>query len=51
MYEIEPENVYEIFYKDTEIFYFSNYSKESNYCNNTNNLIVGKMKNKTCYVL
>ena len=31
MYEIPAENVFEDFYKDKELFDFSNYSKELNY--------------------
>ena len=45
--KIEAENVYEDFFKDKE---FSNYPEDSRYYNNTNNLVVSKMKDKTCGV-
>ena len=50
MLKIETENVYEDFYKDKELFDYSNYSKDSKYYNNANNLVVGKMKDETCDV-
>ena len=31
MYKIEAENVYEDFYKDRELFDFSNYPKDQKY--------------------
>ena len=48
MYEIQAENVYEDFCKDNELYDFSNYSKESNYYDKTNTLVVAKMKDETC---
>ena len=45
IYYIEAENVYEDFYKDKELFDFSNYPKDSKYY--ANNLVVGKMKDET----
>ena len=35
MYKIEAENVYEDFYKDKELFDFSNYPRDSKYYNST----------------
>ena len=49
MYEIKRENVYEGFYRE-RLFDFSIYSKESNYYNQTNNLIIGKLKDEICGV-
>ena len=48
MYKIEAENVYEDFYKNEELFDFSDYPNDSKYYNNSNNLIVVKMKDETC---
>ena len=42
MYIIEQECVYEDFYQDKKLFYFSNYPKDSKYYNNANNLVVSK---------
>ena len=47
-YKVEAESVYEDFCEDEELFYFSNYSEGSKYYNNSNNLVVGKMKDETC---
>ena len=47
IYKTEAKNVYESFYKDKEIFDFSNYPKDSKHFNNANNLVVAKMKNET----
>ena len=47
MYKIETEKFYEIFYKDD----FSNYTNDPKYYSNSNNLILGKMKNETCETL
>lgn len=47
IHKIEPENVYEDLYKDKQLFHFSSYPEDSKYWNNTNDLIVGKMKNET----
>ena len=49
MHEIETEKM-EHFYKGKELFDFSICQKESNYYNTTDNLIVGKMRDKTCGV-
>ena len=47
MHKIEAENVYEDFYKDKELFEFSNCAKDSKYYNNANNVVVDKMKDET----
>lgn len=47
MHKILTVNVYKPFYKDKEIFGISNYSKKSNYFDQMNNLIFGKMKDET----
>ena len=47
MYEIKTEDVYEDFSKDKEMFDFSNYSTKSKYYDNSNKLVVGKMKDET----
>ena len=44
MYDIKTEDVYEDFSKDAEMFDFSNHSTESKYYDNSNKLVVGKMK-------
>ena len=48
MYEIKTEDVYEDFSNDKETFDFSNYN--SKYYNNSNKLVVGKMKDETAGV-
>ena len=50
MYEIKTEDVYEDFSNDKEIFDFSNYSTKSKYYDNSNKLVVGKMKDETAGV-
>ena len=50
VHKIEVENVYEDFYKNKELFDFSNNPKDSKYYNNENNLVVGKMKDEKCDV-
>ena len=45
-YIIKTENVYQDFYKDKQIFDYRNYAKESKYYDNTNNLVVSKMKDE-----
>ena len=47
MYEIKTEYVYEDFSSDEVIFDFSNYSTKSKYYDNSNILVIGKMKDKT----
>ena len=47
MYEIKTEDVYEDYSSDKEMFDFSNYSTKSKYYDNSNKLVIGKMKNET----
>ena len=47
MYEIKIQDVYEDFSNDKEMFDFSNYSAKSNYYDNSNKLVVGKMEDGT----
>ena len=47
MYEVKTEAVYEDFSNDKEMFDFSNYSTKSKYYDNSNKLVVGKMKDET----
>ena len=44
IYEINTEDVYEDFSSDKEMFDFSNYSTKSKYCNDSNKLVISKMK-------
>ena len=46
-YEIITEDVFEDFSKDKEMFDFSNYSTKPKYYDNSNKLVVGKMKDET----
>ena len=46
-YEIKTGDVYEDFGNDEEMFDFSNYLIKSRHCNDSNKLVVGKMKEKT----
>ena len=46
MYEIKPEGVYKDFNNDKEMLDFSNYSTKSKYYDNSNKLVVGKMKDE-----
>ena len=43
-YEIKSENIYKEFYKFKDLFDFSNYSKDSTFCDDTNKKVIGKMK-------
>ena len=47
MYEIKTEDVYEDFSSNEEMFDFSNYSTKSKYYDNSNKLVIGKIKGKT----
>ena len=47
MYETKTEDIYEDFSSDKEMFGFSNYSTKSKYYNDSNKLVVGKMKDET----
>ena len=44
MFEIKTEDVCEDFSNDKEMFDFSNYSTKSKYYDNSNKLVVAKMK-------
>ena len=46
MYEIKTEDIYEEFSSNKEMFDFSNYATKSKYYNNSNKLVIGKMKLK-----
>ena len=47
MYEIKTEGVYEDFSSDKKVFDFSDYSTKSNYYDNLNKSVIGKMKDET----
>ena len=47
MYEIKTGDVFEDFSNDKEMFDFSNYSAKSKDYDNSNKLMVGKMKGET----
>ena len=42
-YEIKSENLYEEFFKQKDLFDFSNYLKDSNFFDETNKKVIGKM--------
>ena len=44
MYEIKSEDVYEEFFKHKRLFDFSNFSKDSKFYDNQNEMVVGRMK-------
>ena len=46
MYETKTEDVYEDFSRDKGMFDFSNYWTKSNYCDDSNKLVIGKMKDE-----
>ena len=46
MHEIKTEDVYEDFSNNKEMFNFSTYSSKSKYYNNSNKLVVFKMKDE-----
>ena len=50
IYEIKTEGVYENFSNNKEMFDFSNYAAKSKYYDNSNKLMVGKMKDETAGV-
>ena len=50
MYQIATKDVYEDFRNDKEMFNFSNYSTKSRHYDNSNKLVVGKMKDETAGV-
>ena len=45
-YEIQSKNVYEDFFKWKDLFDFSNYSKDSNFFDNANKKVIGKIKDE-----
>ena len=45
-YEIKLENVYEEFYDWKDLFYFSNFSKDLRFYDDTNKRVIGKMKDE-----
>ena len=47
MYEIKTENVYEDFSSHKEMFDFRNFSAKSKYYDNSNKLVIGKIKFET----
>ena len=47
MYQIKSEYVYEDFSSNKEMFDFSNYSTKSKYYNDSNKLVIGKIKDET----
>ena len=47
MYETKTEDAYEGFNCDKEMFDFSNYSTKSKYYDDSNKLVIGKMKHET----
>ena len=51
MYEINTEDAYEDFSSNKKMFDISNYSSKSKYYDNSNKLVIGKMKNKTGVVV
>ena len=50
MYEIKTEDVYEDFSNGKQMFDFRSYSTKSKHYDNSNKLVVGKMKNETAGV-
>ena len=51
MYEIKTEDVYEDFSNNKEMFHFSNYSAKSKYYDNSNKLVIVKMKDETAGIV
>ena len=45
-YEIKSENFYEEFFKLKDLFDFSNYPKDSNFFDEANKTVIGKMKDE-----
>ena len=50
MYEIKTEDVYEDFSSNKEMFDFSNYLTKSKYHDDSNKLVIGKIKDETAGV-
>ena len=51
MYEIKTKEVYENFSKDKQMLGFSNYSTKSKYHDDSNKLVVDKMKDEIAGLL
>ena len=51
IYEIKTKDVYKDFSIDKEIFGFSNYLTKSKHWNDSNKLVIGKMKDETADVV
>ena len=47
VYETEAKNIYVDISKNKEIFDVSNYSSKLKYCNDSNELVIGKLKDET----
>ena len=50
-YELKTDDVYEDFSSNKEMFNFSNYSTKSTYHDDSNKLVIGKMKDETAGVV
>ena len=50
MYEIKTEDIYEDFSNKKEMFDFSDYSTNSKYYDNSNKLVIGKIKDEAAGV-
>ena len=50
MYEIKTKDVYKDFSNDKEMFDLNNYSNKSKYYDNSNKLVVAKMKDEIAVV-
>ena len=47
VYETETEDVYQDFYKDKDLFDFSDYPQDSKFFDSVNKQVIGKMKDKS----
>ena len=47
VYETETEDVYEDFYKDKDLFDFSDYPQDSKFFDSVKKQVIGKMKDKS----
>ena len=47
MHEIKTKDVYEDFKSDKEMFYCSNYLTKSKYYDDSNKLVIGKIRDKS----
>ena len=50
MFEIKPEYVYEGSSNNKEEFHFTSYSTKSKYCDDSNKLVIGKIKDENAGV-